>query len=91
MSQQMFKMSSFCLDTCVKSLAPLLNGSVNNTLFHAMPDTAVMFCAVRALFGLPLPFFRSVEPVSQSFFMSLFKPPFFNFFPGNSAISLQDP
>jgi hypothetical protein len=64
----------------MKSLAPLIDGSVNNTLFHAMPDTAVTFCAVRALFGLPLPFFRPVEPVSQSFFMSLSKPPFFHFF-----------
>jgi hypothetical protein len=63
----------------MKSLAPLINGSDNNALFHDMSDIAVTICGVRALFGLSFPFFRSVEPVSRSFFMSLSKPPFFYF------------
>ena len=54
-------------------------------------STDVTFSSVRACFGLLLPCRRLVLPDSRTFLCNFSSPPFFQFFSGNSVISLRRP
>jgi len=53
-------------------------------------STADTLSSVCAIFGLLLPCFQSVLPVSFSFFSSVSSPAFVQFFIGNSANNLRE-
>ena len=55
----------------------------------ANSSTVETFSAVCTVLGRSLPFFRSTVLVSRSFFNNFSKPPFFQFFSGNSLINLR--